>query len=124
MTAAVFDTDIVVDALRGVAGAHGELLRYANRYISRLTWLEVMALAMPDDAGRAESYLEHFRVIELNEDIARQASVLRSQRRRIKAIDAIVLASAQSTGRILVTRNITDFPAEMPGIRIPYTLKD
>ena len=37
---------------------------------------------------------------------------------------AIVLASAQSTGRILVTRNITDFPAEMPGIRIPYTLKD
>ena len=30
--------------------------------------------------------------------------------------------SAQEHGAILVTRNIKDFPAEMPGIRVPYTL--
>jgi predicted nucleic acid-binding protein len=37
-------------------------------------------------------------------------------------MDAIILASALTRGRVLITRNTKDFPAEMPGIRIPYTL--
>lgn len=37
-------------------------------------------------------------------------------------MDAIILATALTRGRVLVTRNIKDFPAEMPGIRVPYTL--
>ena len=41
---------------------------------------------------------------------------------RLKLPDAYVLATAQVSGAILITRNTKDFPAEMPGIRIPYTL--
>ena len=41
---------------------------------------------------------------------------------RCEDVGAIILASAQSSGRILVTRNTVDFPAEMPGIRVPYKL--
>ncbi len=122
MTEAVFDTNIVIDALRDVRAAQVELVRYAQRYISRMTWIEVMVGAGPDDGARAEAYLDHFRVIEVSEDVARQAATLRSQRRRLSATDALVLASAQTTGRILVTRNTRDFPAEMPGVRIPYTV--
>jgi predicted nucleic acid-binding protein len=33
----------------------------------------------------------------------------------------MILATAQVHGAILVTRNTKDFPARMPGIRIPYT---
>jgi predicted nucleic acid-binding protein len=40
----------------------------------------------------------------------------------MKLMDAYVLATAQINGGILVTRNTKDFPAEMPGIRVPYTL--
>lgn len=119
---AVFDSNIVIDALRDVRRAQNELLRYSQRFISRMTWIEVMVGALPDDGARAEAYLDHFRVIELTEEIARQAAVLRSQRKRLKALDAAILATAQVTGRVLVTRNTKDFPAEMPGIRIPYTL--
>jgi predicted nucleic acid-binding protein len=119
---AVLDTNILIDALGDVPAAHAELLRYSGRYISRMTWIEVMVGALPDDAARAEGYLTHFRVIELSEEIARHAATLRAQRRRLKALDAIILASAQTTGRILVTRNTKDFPGEMPGVRIPYTL--
>ena len=36
--------------------------------------------------------------------------------------DAMVLATAQINGSILVTRNTKDFPANLPGIRVPYTL--
>ena len=39
-----------------------------------------------------------------------------------RGVGVIVLATAQISGRILVTRNIKVFPASMPGIRIPYTL--
>jgi predicted nucleic acid-binding protein len=36
--------------------------------------------------------------------------------------DAIILASALVRGRVLITRNIKDFPANMPGVRVPYIL--
>ncbi|MBX7483147.1 type II toxin-antitoxin system VapC family toxin [Qipengyuania qiaonensis] len=122
MTDAVFDTDILVDALCDVRPAQVELMRYSQRFISRMSWMEVMVAGQAHNSDRAEDFLDHFRVIELSEDVARQAAVLRAQRSQLSAVDAITLASAQSTGRILVTRNSKDFPAEMPGIRIPYTL--
>jgi len=122
MTEAVFDTDILIDVLCDVRPAQVELMRYSQRVISRVTWMEIMTCGRPHDSGKVETYLDHFRIIELSEDVARQAAVLRAQRLRLSAINAIILASAQSTGRILVTRNNKDFPAEMPGIRIPYTL--
>ena len=122
MSEAVFDTNIVIDALRDIRAAQTELVRYSQRFVSRMTWIEVMAGAFPHDGTRAEAYLDYFRIIEVNEEIARQAAVLRSQRRWLRALDAVILASAQVTGRVLVTRNTKDFPAEMPGIRIPYSI--
>lgn len=59
---------------------------------------------------------------EIDEHIARRAAALRHQRRPLKSPDAIILASAQARGWILVTRNTKDFPVDMPGIRVPYTL--
>ena len=122
MSEAVFDSNILIDSLNDVAGAHVELKRYKRRYISRLTWIEVMTGALPDDGDRAEGFMRYFTIIEVNEEIGRRAATLRSERKRLKLIDSIILASAQVSGRILVTRNAKDFPATMPGIRIPYTL--
>jgi predicted nucleic acid-binding protein len=119
---AVFDSNILFDALNDVGRANVELQRYDRRYISRLTWVEVLTRALPDDGDRAEAFLSFFNVIEVNEEIGRRAALLRSDRRRLKTMDAVILASAQLTGRILITRNTRDFPAEMPGIRVPYTL--
>ena len=104
MSEAVFDSNILIDALNDVGSAHAELKRYDRRYISRLTWVEVVTGALPDDGDRAEGFLSYF------------------DRKRLKTVDAIILASAQLSGRILITRNTKDFPAAMPGIRIPYTL--
>lgn len=122
MSAAAFDTAILIDALRGHAAAGAELQRYRQRFISRLTWIEVMTRAQPDDAQRAEAFLSHFSLVEVSDEIARAAAQLRGQRPGLSLHDAVVLASAQTAGRILITRNTKDFPAEMPGIRVPYTL--
>ena len=120
--AAAFDTDILLDALRGVSAAGSELARYGQRYISRVTWIAILTRALPDDAQTAEGFLANFSVVEVSEEVARSAAQLRAQRRGLSLENAIILASAQTAGRILVTRNTADFPAAMPGIRVPYTL--
>lgn len=122
MSEAVFDRDILLDALRGFAGAEGELRRVARRFISRLTWIDLITAALPDDTTRIEGFLACFSVIDLSEDIARRAAMLRGSWQKLDLAEAVVLASAQTSGRILVTRNTRAFPATMPGIRVPYTL--
>lgn len=69
---------------------------------------------------RAEYFLKAFSIDEVDEDASVRAALLRRERPRLKLPDAVILASALTRGRILVTRNIKDFPAEMPGIRVPY----
>lgn len=71
---------------------------------------------------RAEAFLSGFQIDEVDAEIGRRAAALRRDRKNFKAMDAIILATAQARGRVLVTRNIKDFPAEMPGIRVPYKL--
>lgn len=122
MSVAAFDTPVLIDALQGHPEAGAELQRYRQRFISRITWIEVMSKAQPDDAQRAEGFLSHFSVVEVSEEIARCAAQLRGQRPTLSLDNAVILASAQVSGRILITRNTKDFPAAMPGIRVPYTL--
>ena len=124
MSAAVFDTWILLDALRGIPQAGTELKRYGQRYLSRISWIEVLTHGLPDDAQRTEAFLAHFKVVEISDEIARSAAQLRAQRRGLTFSNAIVLATAQTTGRILVTRNTHAFPAQMPGIRVPYSLEE
>lgn len=121
MAGVVFDSAILVDALVGLSSARTEIVRNPDRWITRLGWTEVLAGAK-GDGERIEDYLGHFKIIELSEEIARRGAGLREQRPVLALGDAITLAAAQVTGRILITRNINAFPAEMPGVRIPYTI--
>lgn len=123
MTEALFDTGILLDALRGLPAAAVELENCKRRFISRVTCIELMAQALPDDGDRIEHFLRHFQIVELSEEIARRAAMLMSQRRAFPLASAIILASAQLSGRILVTRNAQIFPANMLGIRVPYKLQ-
>ena len=120
MSERFFDTNIVIDMLHNRPVAWAELRSVTRAWISRMTWIEVMS-GVPDDAAtETEEFLRLFAMSEIDEEIARRAAALRNQRKSLKSPDAIILASAQVSGRILVTRNTNDFPAEMPGIRVPY----
>ncbi len=119
----MFDTGILIDALRGHAPAEAELRACARRYISRVSWVEIMGQALPDYGDRIERFLRHFNIVELTDEISRRAALLMSQRRAFPLASAIILASAQLSGRILVTRNAQIIPSNMLGIRIPYKLQ-
>jgi predicted nucleic acid-binding protein len=123
MSEAMFDTGILLDALQGVPQAEAELQGCKRRYVSRISCIEIMAQALPDDGDRIERFLRHFNVIELSDEIAHRTAMLMGQRRALPLASAIILASAQLSGRILVTRNAQLFPSNMLGIRIPYNLQ-
>lgn len=117
-----FDTNIIIDALAKRPQALAELRRASRPWISRVTWIEVLA-GMPVLArAETESYLQNYSIRELTPEIARRAADLRFNKRSLKLPDAVIFASAQEHGVILVTRNTKDFPANMPGIRVPYII--
>ena len=117
---AVIDSDVLIDFLQGVSAAAIEIDRYDDPCYSVISWMEVMAGA-DSDAERfaVETLFESLRRIDLSADIARRAVELRKQL-RLKLPDAIVLATADREGCILVTRNAKDFDSSDPRGRIPY----
>jgi predicted nucleic acid-binding protein len=119
-----FDANIIIDALGGFRPALDELRRESRErhWISRMVWIEVLSKGSEVMIRDTLDFLSAFDIDELDENIAERAARLRRARPGLKSPDAIILASAQERGRILVTRNIKDFPANMPGIRVPYTL--
>ncbi len=121
MVGALFDTNILIDHLNAVPQASAEIDRYDDRAISIITWIEVMAGVEDGLVQPTRSYLDGYTVESLDDDIAECAVTLRKMR-RLKLPDAVIWATAQTTGRLLVTRNTKDFPADEPGVRAPYTL--
>lgn len=122
MTECSFDSNVIIDSLNGNAAARDEIKRAGQSWISRLTWIEVMSKGNTAALRICEDFLRIFLIDEVDDAVCRRAAMLRRERAKLKLPDAVILASAQVHGRILVTRNTKDFPANMPGIRVPYTL--
>lgn len=124
MSGFTFDTNIIIDALLDVEVAIAELEHAAAGgeplWVSRMVWVEILSKGSPEEIRSAKNYLARFSTDEIDEEIAVLAGALRRERPRLRSPDAIILATAQLRGRILVTRNTKDFSAEMPGVRIPY----
>ena len=126
MSGFAFDANIVIDALAGYPLARTEIERAvglsSRPWISRMAWIEVLSKGSESMVRDALEFLSRFGLDEIDEEISRRAAALRRERPRLKSADAIILATAQIRGRVLITRNTKDFPAEMPGIRVPYIL--
>ncbi|WP_010217659.1 PIN domain-containing protein [Sphingomonas sp. PAMC 26621] len=126
MSGFTFDSNIVIDALAGFEPALTEIRRASNdggrAWLSRMVWIEVMSKGIGNRLKSAEHFMTGFGIDDIDAEIAARAAALRRERPRLKSPDAVILASAQIHGRVLVTRNIKDFPVNMPGVRVPYLL--
>lgn len=117
-----FDSNILIDALNGNAVAHAEIARVDRPWISRVTWIEVLSKERGGTLPVIEKFLGGFAIDEIDARIAGHAAALRRERPKLKLADSVILASSQINHRILVTRNVKDFPDTLPGIRIPSYL--
>lgn len=126
MSGFTFDSNILIDALTGHVAAREEITRAVRAngraWVSRMVWIEVLSKGEAHALRPIERFLAGFSVEDVDVEIATRAAALRRERPKLRTPDAVILATAQLRGRVLVTRNIKDFPAEMPGIRVPYIL--
>jgi predicted nucleic acid-binding protein len=118
---ALFDTNILIDFLNGIDAASKELAHYQDKAISIITWMEVQVGTRPQDQQAVDRFLTRFSVLPLDASFAGRAVALRREH-GIKLPDAIIWATAQAQGRLLVTRNSKDFAPSHPGVRIPYVI--
>lgn len=120
---ALFDTNILIDYLNGVEPARVEIDRARERFISIVTWMEVLAGAHDaEEKDVIDMFLRDFGIVDVTRRIARDAVEIR-RTHRLRLPDAIVWASARSESAVLVTRNTKDFGKGQSGVRVPYSLK-
>ena len=118
---AVFDTNILIDYLKGITEARDELERFSKKYISIISYIETLVGVGSSFFQEVVDFLESFEIIPVNKTVA-DLSVMIRQQYKLKIPDAIILASAQSLEALLVTRNAKDFPITMPMVRLPYQI--
>jgi len=119
---AVIDSDVLIDYLQGVQQAKQEIDRYSHPLYSIISWMEVMCGADTDEEKRdAEVLFRSLGRVDLTSAIASQAVNERAAS-GLKLPDAVILATADCEGCILVTRNTKDFHAGDPRVRFPYSL--
>ena len=119
---AVFDTNILIDHLNGVAQAKDELERYTQKHISIVSWMEVMVGATSEqESVIVRTFLTSFLLEPFSPAVAEQGVALR-RAYKLKLPDAIIYATARQQGCLLVTRNSKDFGPDWPDVRLPYTV--
>lgn len=109
---AVFDTNIIIDALNGVPQADDEYGRYERVLISRITWMEVLVGAQEDDTELRDLLETQFDIVPLNLAVAEKVVQLR-RAYHLRLPDAIIWATAQVNEAVLVTGNTKDFGPDL-----------
>ncbi|MRW92418.1 PIN domain-containing protein [Duganella sp. FT80W] len=135
MGLALFDSNIVMDALNGYPQAVAEISYFDDIAISSVAWVEVMSKPLAESArGKLDcdivqtalNFLADFTIIHSNYAIMIEAARIRANSLlappKIRLPDVFILATANVTGRLLVTRNRRDFRGA--NVRFPYDLQD
>ena len=121
---AVIDSDVLIDFLQGLDQANSELSRYETPLYSVISWMEIMCGAETEaERASAEILFASMERVDLSSVVAKKA-VEERKKQKLRLPDAIILASADAEGCILVTRNTKDFDANDPRVRFPYVVTE
>ena len=119
---AVIDSDVLINFLQGIGAAKKEISRYDPPLYSVISWMEIMCGAQTNEQSESAKILfSSMKRVDLSPNVAEKA-VEERKRQGLKFPDAIILASADVEGCILVTRNTKDFDKNDPRVRFPYSL--
>ncbi len=118
----LLDTNILIDLIGGLEVAFPYLTLEDGFAISRITWIEVLTGLRPEEELILRDVMSSTSILDLSTEIAQRTIQLR-RTTKLKLADALIYATALEHGMTLYTRNTRDFPAEWPGVYIPYTVR-
>lgn len=127
MALVLFDSNILIDALKGYEQALQELAYWNDPAISSITWMEVYAGATADEIPQLDKMINavQFKIFHTSDAIMKRATQIRSASLRLSRKtalpDAIIMATAQELDAMIITRNKKDFKGRR--VRIPYELR-
>lgn len=106
----LLDSNIIIYFSKGLLDIDEIFAHSDELYISIITYMEVLGYPFEDSEEQKliMQLLEHFEIIDVNMEIAKEVVSLRSKK-RIKLPDAIILATAKKWGCDLMTYNVDDF---------------
>ena len=122
---ALFDTDVLIDQLRGYEGARKLLLKFKDEqnYCSVITTCELLFGMREHERKKTFALIENLEEVSVNKEIVRLAHDVKS-RARVKNIqlelnDCIVAATAIKLKQVLVTRNKKHYPDDRLTLFVP-----
>jgi predicted nucleic acid-binding protein len=104
MVAVIFDTNILIDCLKGYGMAANCVRQQSDRVISVITQIELLSGAQPSTEQALRDFLAGFEVVHTDARIAEYASQIRKAT-GLKLPDAMILATANCERRTLLTRD-------------------
>ncbi|OGF44374.1 MAG: hypothetical protein A2452_09625 [Candidatus Firestonebacteria bacterium RIFOXYC2_FULL_39_67] len=111
----VFDTDVIIDALRGVEPAKELLLKYKkNNYISAITRGEVYFGMRKEERYRTVALLDCFKEIPVDKEIIEIAYDIKKVTKNLTLTlnDCLICATAVKLNEFIVTRNAKHYPSK------------
>ncbi len=120
---ALFDTNILIDYLKGEIEAKNTIEQHDQIAISIISYMEVMVGVDQANKKLVEDFLNSFQIFNFDEKMTAEIVDARNSL-KIKLPDAIILATAKKHNAILITRNFKDFPKGTKGVMIPYQLEN
>jgi predicted nucleic acid-binding protein len=120
---ALFDSDILIDHLRYIAGAKTALLKFADESnaISVLTAGEILFGMREEEKDRTMDLLARFIAIPVDQNMVNLAYDIKSKAigHKLELYDCIIAATSILQGQTLVTRNARHYPDKRLRIFIP-----
>ena len=118
---AVFDSDIIIDALNGVPQAREVLLKYKRGFISSITRAEIYFGMRKEEYYRTNALLDKFLEVPVDKQIVELAYNIRDGERglTLALYDTLICATAVMKKDFIVTRNVRHFPAKLVKVFSP-----
>lgn len=127
MIIALYDTNILIDHLKGKQEATSVLVQCirSNKQpaCSVISEIELLCGMRPEEAKQLDSFISSFEKVEVSAEIAKIAGMYMNRYRKshgINMADAIIAASAKFIDAKLYTLNIKHFPMKDIDVIRPY----
>lgn len=127
MNAAIIDTNILIDHLKGKVEARDCLTRLVEEdtrtFCSVITKIELLSGMLPGEKKQLEIFLSFFDKLEVSDEIADIAGEYMNRFRKshgINMADAIIAATARYADMTLYTLNKKHYPMEDINAVKPY----